>query len=206
VESLVLTLIITASCVAAFFSLRTGGIRLRVPIATISVAWVTLCVSVVAESGGWVLDLLQRDPAALGAAQWWRIATPLFVQDGGWLGVISNTISLLVLGTLAESFLRRRVWLIGYFVSGLLGEIVAYTLLPQGSAGNSIAILGLAGVVAVVALFRGGMVTRVAAIVSAALGFGMLVLANLHGAGYCAGAVIGLILAPVAAATERSTA
>jgi membrane associated rhomboid family serine protease len=171
---------------------------MRMPAVTLIATGITLCSSLLAVMVPGILHMLDRDSGALLAGEWWRVATPLLVQDGGVLAVVTNTISLLIVGSLAESLIPRGLWIVGYLASGLIGELTAYTLLPhQGFAGNSIAILGLAALVAVLAVLRGGAAARVAAIASIAIGTGMLAAGNLHGAGYSAGAIIGLVAAPL---------
>lgn len=194
-ESLILALITSAAAAAAFLALRDQHTRIRPPVLTLAVAAVTLGVSVAAELEPPMLDLLDRGPAALAAGEWWRVFTPLLVQDGGWPGTITNTISLLVLGVLAESLVSRRAWLIVYVVSGLAGEAAAYTVMPnQGFAGNSVAILGLAAMVSVVVLVHGRGRGRVLAGAAMLLGVGLLVAGSLHGVGFCAGALAALVI------------
>jgi len=94
---------------------------------------------------------LERTPAGLHG-DWWRTVTSLFVQDGGVLGAVSNLVFLVVLGAAAEQVLSRRGWLVHYFVVGLASEFAGYAWQPTGG-GNSIAICGLTGGVAV-ALWR----------------------------------------------------
>jgi rhomboid protease GluP len=197
-ESTFIALVITASVAAAFFSLRRRTAPMRSPTVTLIVTGITLCCSLLAVMLPGILHMLDRDSGALLAGQWWRVGSPLLVQDGGLVAVVTNTISLLIVGSLAESLIPRAVWIAGYLVSGLVGEITAYTLLPhQGFAGNSIAILGLCAVVAVLAVLRGGAAARFTAVASIAIGTGMLAAGNLHGAGYSAGAMVGLVTAPL---------
>jgi membrane associated rhomboid family serine protease len=90
----------------------------------------------------------ERTPAGLHG-QLWRTVTSLFVQDS-WSGALSNLAFLLVLGIAAEQVTSRPRWLLAYFGAGLTGELVGYLWQPTG-AGNSVAVCGLAGVLAVVA-------------------------------------------------------
>jgi membrane associated rhomboid family serine protease len=61
---------------------------------------------------------------------------------------VSNLIFLAAIGAVAEQVLTRRRWMLQYFGTGLLAELVGYAWQPIGG-GNSIAICGLAGAVAV---------------------------------------------------------
>src|SRR5699024_8070513 len=81
--------------------------------------WATLTTWICTAAAGSVqllhpvsLDQFGRDPAALAAGQWWRMVTPLFVQDGGLLGLIFNLVALAVVRSPASLLLgpgRRTV-------------------------------------------------------------------------------------------------
>jgi membrane associated rhomboid family serine protease len=92
-----------------------------------------------------VLAHLQRTPAGLHG-QWWRTFTSLFMQSSA-AGAASNLFFMLVLGVVAEQIAGRYRWLACYFGAGLVGELVAYAWQPTG-AGNSVAVCGLAGLIA----------------------------------------------------------
>jgi hypothetical protein len=74
--------------------------------------------------------------------------TSLFVQDSGIAGTVSNLLFLVLIGTIAEQVVSRPRWLLHYFGVGLASEFVGYLWQPVGG-GNSIAICGLSGAVAV---------------------------------------------------------
>jgi membrane associated rhomboid family serine protease len=99
-----------------------------------------------------LLRHLERSPAGLHG-DWWRTVTALFTQDGGVAGTLSNLAFLVAVGVIAEQVLSRPRWLLCYFGAGLVGEFAGYGWQPYG-AGNSVAICGLAGAVAV-ALWSG---------------------------------------------------
>ncbi|MCU1416413.1 MAG: hypothetical protein JWP32_587 [Schumannella sp.] len=191
---LVFLLIVIASATAGSAVMRARGQSLRWPLMTIGIAVVTLVLSVLALFDEGMLASLGRNRDALLAGEWWRIVTPLFAQDGGWPGLIFNIVALLVLGGFIEIALGGWMLVVTYFVSGLLTEVVAYTLLPgQGFAGNSIANFGVAGALAVIGVgATSDLRVRVLAIVSLAAGAFLLVTLNLHGAGYAIGALIGV--------------
>jgi rhomboid protease GluP len=191
---LVFVLIVIASATAGSAVMRARGQSLRWPLVTIGIAVVTPVLSVLALFDDGLLASLGRDRDALLAGEWWRIVTPLFVQDGGWPGLIFNIVALLVLGGFIEIALGGWMLVVTYFVSGLLTEVVAYTLLPgQGLAGNSIANFGVAGALAVIGVgATSDLRVRVLAIVSLAAGAFLLVTLNLHGSGYAIGALIGV--------------
>jgi membrane associated rhomboid family serine protease len=132
--------------------LADAGIR-RAPRLTLTVFVLTAvpsCAQAVLPS---VLPDLERTPAGL-TGQWWRSLTSLTVQDGGVLGTLSNLLFLLAIGAIAEQVLTRPRWLALYLLPGLAGEFVAYSWQPTGG-GNSVAISGLAGALAVLMLRDG---------------------------------------------------
>src|SRR5699024_10434662 len=49
-----------------------------------------------------VFYALHRDPDALAAGEWWRVATWMFVQDGWLAGTVVNLVALSVVGTVFE--------------------------------------------------------------------------------------------------------
>lgn len=117
-------------------------------------SWLTLTVFVVTAVPSvlqvWfpdVLAALQRTPAVRDGEAW-RVFTSLVVQDGGWIGTISNLLFLLVLGATAEHVLPRGLWLACYVSAGVVGQLFGLAWQPVGG-GNSVAICGLAGALAV---------------------------------------------------------
>lgn len=87
---------------------------------------------------------LRRDPSAIAEGEWWRLGTSLVVQDGGWLGTLSNLAFLLILGTFAERTLGR-VWWLALYLGGAVAGQAAGVLFGTVGAGNSVAVCGLAG-------------------------------------------------------------
>src|SRR5690349_4357145 len=71
-----------------------------------------------------ILALFQRDYARFLGGDWWRLLTPLFVQDGGVAGAIFNLISLLLVGSVAEQLWDSRQVLSIFFIGGIVGELV----------------------------------------------------------------------------------
>ncbi|MFG6195800.1 rhomboid family intramembrane serine protease [Nonomuraea sp. JJY05] len=91
---------------------------------------------------------LMRDPAAISGGEWWRLGTALVVQDGGLLGTLFNLVCLAGLGYFAERAFGPARWLALYAAGAVAGEAAGYLLNDPG-AGNSIAVCGLAGGLAV---------------------------------------------------------
>lgn len=95
-----------------------------------------------------VVPVLEREPGALEAGQWWRLVTPLFVQTLGWYQVVTNLITLAVVGVVAERLFGRWQWVALFAAGTICGQIAAYAWREPGG-GDSIAICGLAGGVVV---------------------------------------------------------
>jgi membrane associated rhomboid family serine protease len=119
----------------------------RLPVLTAGVLALTAAVALAQAADGSLLTRLERTPAELHG-DWWRIGTALLVQDGGVVGALSNLAFLGLIGVAAEQVLSRPRWLLHYVGIGLGVELLAYEWQPVG-AGNSIAVCGLAGGVAV---------------------------------------------------------
>jgi membrane associated rhomboid family serine protease len=192
-EGLLLWLVILAAAMGGGPMLLARGQRLRLPIATIAVAAITLAVSVWGNLDPGVLDALRRYRDRLTDGEWWRLVTPLVVQDGGWVGTILNVATLLVLGTFVESIFGWRTLLGVYLAAGLLSEAFAYTLLQdQGFAGNSVAVMGLAGLLAVASLASRTSQARAVGSIGLLAGLALIVTGNLHGVGFAVGALAGV--------------
>lgn len=121
---------------------------------------------------GGVLGQLQRRPAGLHG-DWWRTGTALLVQDGGVFGAVSNLLFLAVIGIAAEQIVTRWQWLAGYLGAAAVGEFAGYAWQPVGG-GNSIAICGLAALVAVAYWRRGAFGLPPFVLPAVALWFGVL--------------------------------
>jgi membrane associated rhomboid family serine protease len=141
-----------------------------------------------------VLSLFQRDYERFLSGDWWRLITPLFVQDGGLGGTIFNLAGLLLIGSVAERLWGGKFMLMIFFIGGVFGEIVAFAWQPVG-AGNSIGNFSLAASVVVACLTRDPpRPVQMAAFL--ALGAdGLLVgLQDIHGVAALAGMILTLVL------------
>lgn len=193
-EGTLIWILVTAAAIAGGFALRAGRQHHRPPAATLTLAAITLVTSALGELFPAFLDALDRDRSSLLDGQVWRIVTPLFVQDGGWPGTIFNVVALVVMGTFVESLYGARTLLATYVVAGLVSEIAAYTVLQhQGFAGNSVADIGLAGLLAVTLIVAGPTTARVFGAIGIAAGIVLLAIANLHGVGFLVGALAGVV-------------
>jgi membrane associated rhomboid family serine protease len=78
----------------------------------------------------------------------WRLLTPAFLHIG-FLHLLINTISLLTLGSSAETLFGHVRFAAIYMVSAISGSVLSFLLSPAISAGASGAIFGLGGALAV---------------------------------------------------------
>jgi rhomboid protease GluP len=115
----------------------------RLPIVTIVVLTIIVITNGLQFLVPGFLDALRRDPQALAAGQWWRMVSPLLVNDGGLLGCMYVAIGILLVGVLVEQLFGWWRWLVLFFAAGLVGELMGYAWDPHG-AGASIALFGLA--------------------------------------------------------------
>ena len=135
----------------------------RFPVVTTVVFVVTALMNTLQFAVHGTLSNLERTPAGLHG-EWWRTVTALFGQDGGVAGTVWNLVMFVMVGVVAEQVISRPRWLIGYFGAGLAGEFAGYAWQPVG-AGDSVAICGLAGAIAVTLWFGAGRFTGLAAMV-----------------------------------------
>lgn len=141
-----------------------------------------------------LLQLFQRDTARFMNGEWWRLITPLFFQDGGISGAISNLVGLALIGFVAEQYWGSRNTLILFFVGGLVGELVGLAWQPIG-AGNSIANFSLAASVAVVCLLRRSPgPIQIAALLALGADLLLVLLQDVHGPAALTGAMLALVL------------
>ena len=118
----------------------------RPPVLTAVLTAVTAVVSVAGLISPGVLEALERTPAARHGEAW-RWVTSLVVQDGGVVGTAANLLFLAVLGAAAEQVVGRVTMVLLYLAAGSTGQLAGVFWQPVG-AGNSVAVCGLAGLVA----------------------------------------------------------
>jgi membrane associated rhomboid family serine protease len=143
-----------------------------------------------------ILSALERDYTRFLNGEWWRVITPLFVQDGGVPGSIFNLSSLLLVGGVAERLWGSRQMIAIFSVGGLISEVVAFAWQPIG-AGNSVGNFSLAASVAMKCLGpQAGKITRVIALLALSADAVLVVLRDIHGAAALAGAILAFTLTP----------
>ncbi|MGH7505733.1 MAG: rhomboid family intramembrane serine protease [Longimicrobiales bacterium] len=142
-----------------------------------------------------VLTSLRRDPAMIANAQYWRFVTAWLVHDDGLEQIVFSFTTLAILGTFAERLFGRRLWGMAYVACGLVGEVAGIFWQPVGG-GNSVALCGLAGLLAVYLAARTDQPVQVRfGFPVVVLGGGILLTAmsDIHGPPLMAGILIGLI-------------
>ncbi len=159
---------------------------------------VVLSITAIVTALQWIVpglaQLLQRSPAVLTAGEWWRLITPIFINQPGSAEPILNLLALLAVGALAERCWGSRAWLLFYFVGGLVGESAGLAWRPTGM-GSSVAVCGLSGALASWLLYRATSArARIAAAALLLLGIGLTALQNLHGPPLLACAGIGGVM------------
>ncbi|WP_327230901.1 rhomboid family intramembrane serine protease [Streptomyces murinus] len=122
---------------------RPGARGWRVPPVTATLFLVTGAVTAAQFAFPGVLAALRRDPGALASGEWWRALSPLLVQSPGWQALVTVP-AIVALGIPAERIFGAKGALALYLVPAAIGEGLGYVWQPHG-AGNSIAVLGLAG-------------------------------------------------------------
>jgi membrane associated rhomboid family serine protease len=141
-----------------------------------------------------ILITLRRDYVRFASGEWWRLVTPLFVQDAGIAGSIFNLVSLALVGTVAEQLWGRWRMLVIFFVGGIAGEIVAFSWQPLG-AGNSVGNFSLAASVAVLCLLRRpSRVVQMAALLALSADLLLIIMKDIHGAAAITGVVLAISL------------
>ena len=92
------------------------------------------------------LLFVQINSRVIEQLELWRLFTSMFLHSD-ILHLISNMIGLLLFGTFIENFGSKKAYIIIYFVSGVMGNIMSLFLLPPYiiSLGASGAIYGLIG-------------------------------------------------------------
>ncbi|HET6595244.1 MAG TPA: rhomboid family intramembrane serine protease [Anaerolineales bacterium] len=141
-----------------------------------------------------LLSALERDYERFLQGDWWRLISPLFVQDGGVAGTVFNLIGLALVGSVAERIWNRRLLFIVFFTGGILAEIVGFLWQPIG-AGNSVGNFSLAASIAVACLTRSApKPVRILAILALGADAILLGLQDIHGAAAIFGGILALLM------------
>jgi rhomboid protease GluP len=150
-----------------------------------------------------MLPALQRDYPRFLQGEWWRLITPLFVQDGGIAGASFNLVSLLLVGMVAEQMWGSPLTLVLFFAGGVVGEIAGFAWQPLG-AGNSVANFALAGSIVVACLAqRPAKAVWLAGLLALGAYILLFALHDIHGAAAVAGVLLALAMTRFNALPQR---
>lgn len=167
---------------------------LRFPIAAVLLLFVVGIPSILQFFQPAILVLFQRDLTRFMHGEWWRLVTPLFVQDGGLAGTSFNLVSLLLVGVLAEQLWGSLAVLLIFFIGGIAGEIAGFAWQPMG-AGNSVANFALAGGILVACLIsRPGKLVLFITILVLGIYILLIGLHDIHGIAAAIGVILSLVL------------
>ncbi len=190
------TILFTTTLVCSIYTgiALLGEIKRRFPVLTLSISILLIGCLVTEFLFPHLLFLFERDSALIYTGQWWRLMTALFFQDGWLAGGTFNILFFILIGSISEQLFSKRDWVIIYFGAGLITELVALTLQPVG-AGNSIAIFGLAGAIAMNAFLRFHHNWKILfPIFSSFITLLLLIQNDIHGCAFVVGALLyGLI-------------
>ena len=140
-----------------------------------------------------VIGDLQREPGG----GWWRVVSALLVQSSGGFQLVFNLAALIVVAPIAERTIGPAATLAVYLIAGVTAQVVSAAGWSRHGGGDSVAICGLVGALAVLYALRGPRVwlRRLALLIPAAAVVLLLLLTNNHGVGLAVGCVLGLPLA-----------
>ena len=134
--------------------------------------------------------------------EWYRIVTAMFVH-AGWLHLLFNMYALYYLGVLVENIYGASKFLVVYFLSGVVGNLLSqifYFSVP--SVGASGAIFGLVGLLLSATYFRrdfpstlrGGLVVSLILVAIFNIAYGFIPGTNINNAAHLGGFATGLLL------------
>ena len=167
--------------------------KLRFPKSTILLIFLVAIPSAVQIFHPAILFLLQRDFPRFMQGEWWRLITPLFVQDGGIAGTGFNLTSLLLVGILAEQLWGSLPVLLIFFIGGMIGEIAGFAWQPVG-AGNSVANFALAGSILVACLLhKPGKPVLIFLLATMSVYLLLIGIQDIHGVAAAAGMLVALV-------------
>lgn len=166
--------------------------RWTVPRLTLGVLVILLACAAAQARFPSLLSLCERSPM-VERGQPWRLLTAPWFQDGGISGTVLNLILLLAIGWTAETELMRRCWIGSYVCGALVGGVAGLSWQPVG-AGNSIAVLGVAGALFAVRGSRAASPPqRLYRASPLLLCLVMAGVRDIHGVAALAGALVGLV-------------
>jgi rhomboid protease GluP len=162
--------------------------RRPAPVAALVLVVLFVGMAVVQTMFPQVLTMLQREPGG----GWWRCGTALLVQTSGWVQLLFNLAALIVVAPVAARVFGPARMLLTFVVSGVAAQAVSMFggWSPTGG-GDSVAICGLVGALAVWYLLRSRTPLRWSLLLVPIAGAVLCGVANNHGVGVLAGCLFG---------------
>lgn len=150
-----------------------------------------------------IIGTLERDPDG----GWWRCVTALLVQSSGWFQVVFNLAALVVVAPVAARTLGSLWTLVVYLVAGVAAHVVSTAGWSPHGGGDSVAICGLVGALAVGYSLRGTRrdLRRLLLLIPAAAVV-LCALTNNHGVGLAVGCLFGVLFGRVPATARPLSA
>ena len=161
----------------------------KFPIATVVILCITATFTGLQFVFPPLLTSLRRVPNEITNHEYWRLLTSLFVHNGGWKQIAFNFTAIAIVGTIVESIFGTGLWLILYFVAGIVGQIAGLYWKPTG-AGASVAGAGLLGALAIWMILHPLWRTRIGGAVIICGACTLVYFRDVHGPPLLAGAVI----------------
>ncbi|MFG3258247.1 rhomboid family intramembrane serine protease [Streptomyces sp. NPDC048172] len=135
-----------------------------------------------------MVEALERHPH--GA--WWRAVTALAVQSSGWFQLLFNLAALAAVAPVAERKFGPWRTLFVFAASGVAAQAVSMASWSPRGGGDSVAVCGLVGALAVRYAVRGDVLAlRRAATLVPAAGLVLGLLTDNHGVGILVGCALG---------------
>lgn len=139
-----------------------------------------------------LLDLGQRERAAILDGQLWRLVTSLVLQDGGWLGGVSNLAVLAVTLVLVRGVLTGRGTLVTFVAGGMVANVLTVATIGQSGAGSSMATMFLAATALVIV--RRGRPATLAVLVLGAAALVLVLQRDMHGLAAAGSLITGVLV------------
>lgn len=168
-----------------------------------ALAWAFHLSPIATQSSELLLRVGAVNGELLWAGEWWRILTSQFLHVY-FAHLILNMLFLFLLGGMLERELGSLRFALLYLCAGTIGEIASVVVNPTlVSSGASQALMGLAGCAVVVRLFRPSRLKPVRIIIPLGViciqvAIDLIAAHTIkvgHVAGFCAGVILGYILA-----------
>lgn len=146
---------------------------------------------------------------AIADGEWWRLILPMFMHIG-FFHLLTNSIGLLIFGSMAEKLFGSPTYLAIYLVTGILGNVASFIVSPALGAGASGAVFGVIGAFAVYLVLNRRVMgeaarqalTGVAFIVVLNIGIGFAT-AGIDNAAHVGGLLGGILMALIVSPRQR---